>query len=77
MEFKTKQIDNIEILEDIYSGFKGFDNTFSKNIIEIFNVVFNCIFYFVLLVEWNFLYNDPIELAVQKKQMSQYSDIIR
>ena len=37
-----------------------FDNTFSKNLIEIFNFDFNCHFYFFFLVIFNFLYNDPV-----------------
>ena len=40
-----------------------FDNTFSNNLIEIFNFVFNCRFYFVFLVVFNFLYKDPVWLA--------------
>ena len=30
---------------------------------EFFNFVFNCRFYFVFLVVFNFLYNDPVWLA--------------
>ena len=40
-----------------------FDNTSSKNLIEFFNFVFNCRFYFVFLVVFNFLYNEPVWLA--------------
>ena len=40
-----------------------FDNTFSKNLIEIFNFVFKCHFYFVFSVVFNFLYNDPVWFA--------------
>ena len=37
-----------------------FDSTFSKNLTEFLNFVFNCRFYFVFLVVINFLYNDPV-----------------
>ena len=47
------------------SGFNGFDNSFSKNLIDFLNFIFNCRFYFVFLVVWNFLYNDPVSLAIQ------------
>ena len=30
----------MKILKDIDSGFHGFDNTFSKNLIEFFNFTF-------------------------------------
>ena len=37
------------------SGANDFDNTFPKNSIEFFNFLFNCRFYIVFLVVWNFL----------------------
>ena len=39
----------------------------SKNSFEIFIFVFNCRFYFVFLVVWNFLYNDPVSLTFHGK----------
>ena len=45
----------------IYVVLYHFDNTFSKNLIELFNFVFNCLLYFVFLVVFNFLYNDAVD----------------
>ena len=41
---KYGTIDNIKVFKDIDSGFNGFDNTFSKNSVEFFNFLFNCLF---------------------------------
>ena len=40
-----------------------FDSTFSKYLIEFFNFVSNFRFYFVFLVVFIFLYNEPVWLA--------------
>ena len=38
-------VDNIKILTDLDYGFNGFDTIFSKNLIELFNLVYNSCFY--------------------------------
>ena len=40
--------------------FYHFDSTFSKILIKFLNIVFNCSFHFVVLIVFNFLYNDQV-----------------
>ena len=55
---KLDRNEYIKILADIDYWFNGLENSFLKKLIDFFNFVFNCHFYFVVSVVWNFLYSD-------------------
>ena len=53
----------MKFLQVLIVVFYVFDTSFSKKLIEFFNFVFNCRFYFVLLVVTNFPNNELVSLA--------------
>ena len=61
MGIQKNTIEHIKIFKDIDYGFNGFDAAFWKNLIELFNFIFNCRFYFIVVVAWNLLYNDSFQ----------------
>ena len=48
--------------------FYDFDTTFSKNLIEFFNFVFNCRFYSVFLVVWDIPNNNLVSLVFYRRK---------
>ena len=48
LALKKGTIENIEMLKDTECQFNGFDTSFFKSLIEFFNFVVNCRFYFVV-----------------------------
>ena len=55
IELLKFKIEHIKVFKGIDYCFNGFDTPFSKKLNEFFTFVFNCSFYFVFLIFWNFL----------------------